>query len=462
MWSIGPIGFASPWLLLGLILLPVLWLLLRAVPPAPIRRLFPGVALMLGLTDDETQTDRTPWWLLLLRTLAIAAAIIGFAGPVLNPKAEQGGDGPLLVLFDGSWAEAPDWGRRMERAATLLDEAALAGRETAVVALTDLPPQAQLPFQSAGAWATQLPSFAPQAWAPDAEDVVAWVGGLEGDFDTFWFSDGVAQEWRRDVLASLQTRGSVSVFESARPVLGLQPATFEDGSIRLRVLRNRSASEGSATVVAHGLDPSGTPRQLASVEVAFLPGDEAAEAVLTLPAELRNRVTRFEIAGVRSAGAVSLTDDSLRRREVAVIAPGEDREGLQLLSPTHYLEQALVENADLIDGAISDIVLANPDVIVLADVVALGGAEPEALEDWVRKGGLLLRFAGPRLAASDLGRDAEDTLMPVRLRAGGRTVGGAMSWGEPKELRDFSADSPILRADNPGRCDCIEPGYGTA
>ena len=106
MWAIGPVGFTAPWLLLGLIALPILWLLLRAVPPAPIRRMFPGVALLLGLTDDETQTDRTPWWLLLLRTIAIAAAIIGFAGPVLNPKAETAGDGPLLVLVGGGWGEA--------------------------------------------------------------------------------------------------------------------------------------------------------------------------------------------------------------------------------------------------------------------------------------------------------------------------------------------------------------------
>mgnify|MGYP001799683502 CR=1 FL=1 len=74
MWSIGPIGFAAPWLLLGLIVLPILWILLRAVPPAPIRRRFPGVALLLGLTDDESHSDRTPWWLLLLRILAVAAA----------------------------------------------------------------------------------------------------------------------------------------------------------------------------------------------------------------------------------------------------------------------------------------------------------------------------------------------------------------------------------------------------
>ena len=63
MWMLGPVGFTSPLLLLGLIALPILWLLLRAVPPAPIRRRFPGVALLLGLTDDEVEADKTPWWL---------------------------------------------------------------------------------------------------------------------------------------------------------------------------------------------------------------------------------------------------------------------------------------------------------------------------------------------------------------------------------------------------------------
>ena len=106
MTVIAGIGFSAPWLLLALLALPVLWLILRAVPPAPIRRRFPGVALLLGLTDDDTVTDRTPWWLLLLRILAVAAVIIGLAGPVLNPQRNAEGSGPLLIVMDGSWAGA--------------------------------------------------------------------------------------------------------------------------------------------------------------------------------------------------------------------------------------------------------------------------------------------------------------------------------------------------------------------
>ncbi len=106
------------------------------------------------------------------------------------------------------------------------------------------------------------------------------------------------------------------------------------------------------------------------------------------------------------------------------MAGREDREGLQLLSPLHYLQKALEPNADLLDGALMDMIPANPDVIALADVATLGSAEEEALLDWLDRGGILLRFAGPRLAASDISRDSEDPLMPVRLRAGGGGGGG--------------------------------------
>jgi hypothetical protein len=140
---------------------------------------------------------------------------------------------------------------------------------------------------------------------------------------------------------------------------------------------------------------------------------------------------------------VSLADDSLKRRKIALISGTADREGLQLLSPTFYLQQALSPVADLIDGGLSDVIPANPDVIILADIAKLTAPETDALKDWVNKGGLLLRFAGPRLAASEISRDAEDDLMPVRLREGGRAIGGAMSWGEPKTLAPFAEASPF-------------------
>ncbi|SMX33573.1 DUF4159 domain-containing protein [Maliponia aquimaris] len=444
MTLFGLIGFTTPWLLLGLLALPILWIILRAVPPAPIRRLFPGVVLLLGLKDEEQVTDRTPWWLLLIRLLAVAAVIIGLAGPILNPddRTETAGNGPLLVVMDASWASATDWRVRMNALDGLLSEAGRDSRTVAVLRLTD--PNA-VQFLSADVLRTRLTGIQPEPWEPSAESVARAIELLpETGFDSYWMSDGLARDSRTGLLAALEARGRVTVFEAPHTVYALEPAQVSDGNLLLTARRLNDGPQVELTLAGHGRDPAGNPAVLSRTPLTFEAGMTEATSEIALPAELRARIERFEIEGARSAGAVTLPDDSLRRREVALIAGSTDREGLELLSPLHYLHKALIPTADLLDGALLDILPANPDVIILADVATLSAAEEEAVLEWLDKGGMLLRFAGPRLAASDISRDREDPLMPVRLRAGGRTVGGAMSWGEPKALAPFDEDSPFF------------------
>ncbi len=444
MTVLGGIGFTAPWLLLGLVVLPILWIILRAIPPAPLRRRFPGVALLLGLTDDDTVTDRTPWWLLLLRMLAVAAVIIGLAGPILNPETDtQAGDGPLLVVADASWAGAPGWSRARDAALAQLEKASGQGRSAALLVLSA--PETPV-FQAASAVAERLAALEPQPWQPNqkmldaATDAIADLDG----FDTLWISDGLDYSGHSDLAATLAANGRVTALQGGLPPMGLAPATYSDGQVSLKVLRPDSGAARAVTLIAQGTDPAGNSAVLARVPAEFADGETVAETELSLPAEMRARVTRFTIEGHRSAGATTLVDDNLRRREVALVAGRQDREGLELLSPLHYLEQALEPHVDLLKIPLSDVLPANPDVIVLADVAALTAQETEDLLEWLDTGGLLLRFAGPRVAASDVSRQDEDPLMPVRLRSGGRSVGGAMSWGEPKALAPFSEDSPFF------------------
>lgn len=444
MMVLGGIGFTAPWLLLALGLLPILWLLLRAVPPAPIKRRFPGVALLLGLKDDETVSDRTPWWLLLLRMLAVAAIIIGLAGPVLNPEAEQAdGDGPLLFVLDGTWAGATRWPQQQEAIKAQLARAGRLGRTVGFLTLTRPEPPV---FQSADVWRSRLAGLVPAPWQPSADMLASAQTALgdAGSFDTVWFSDALTYAGRDDLLAVLQDRGTVEAYQTAANVMAILPATYDEGAIQLRVLRAVAGQAREVTIQAQGRDPAGNARILATVPAVFEDGTTEATAALVLPSELRARITRFDIAGGRSAGATALSDDGLQRREVALIASRDSREALELLSPLHYIEQALKPTADLIKGSLTDALPANPDVIVLADVATLSTAEATPLTNWIEEGGMLVRFAGPRIAASDISRVDEDPLMPVRLRAGGRSVGGAMSWGEPKALSAFSNDSPFF------------------
>lgn len=446
---IAGLAFATPLALLALLALPILWWILRAVPPAPIRRRFPGVALLLGLRDDESQTDKTPWWLLALRIAALAAAIIGFSGPVLNPQAARDGTGPVLIVMDSSWASSPDWAARQDRAAALLDEAAQAGRPVALVQLTDLPAGA-VAMQSANAVLPRLSSLVPAPFAPDMAAAAAWAQALPAPLEVWWISDGIAHPDRAALTDVFMEKGALSVFEGGRAVIALRPPQVADGLLEVAAIRTLPETARTLEIVAHGRDPLGIMRELARAPASFAAGESAALASFDLPPELRNRITRFEIAGQRGAGAVALTDDALQRRKVALIAGGATDEQQALLSPLHYLRQALAPSADLIEVTLSDALLASPDVIMLVDIATLSPEEETALIAWVEAGGLLVRFAGPRLAASDVARDVAGPLMPVRLRAGGRSVGGAMSWGEPKTLSPFADTSPFFGLGIPG------------
>ena len=86
--SFGALAFLNPWLLSALLTLPVIYWLLRAVPPRPAQVEFPPTRILVGLENDEKTAEKTPWWLTLIRLLAATFVILALAEPVLNPSQE--------------------------------------------------------------------------------------------------------------------------------------------------------------------------------------------------------------------------------------------------------------------------------------------------------------------------------------------------------------------------------------
>src|SRR5690606_9047861 len=116
------------------------------------------------------------------------------------------------------------------------------------------------------------------------------------------------------------------------------------------------------------------------------------------------------------------------------------------LSPLYYIRRALAPFADLVEPSSSDLTEALPElleqqpaVIVMADIGTLPQSVRQPLLQWIERGGTLLRFAGPRLAAAE----SDEQLLPVRLRTGERSLGGALSWSEPQPVTEFPATGPF-------------------
>lgn len=418
------IGFATPWLLWGLAALPVIWLLLRAVPPAALRKRFPAVDLLLGLQDKETTTARTPWWLLLLRSVALALLIIGFAGPGAKAPTTAG-TGPLLIAVDGTWASARDWPARRDIITQLINDAR--SRPVAVVMLSD--PGPDVAFGDAAGVLERVPAMAPRPWGISMPD---WLT-QDLNFETVWLSEGVEHPVRADVLTALRARGPVRVIEPVSPLVAITALRAEGEDLILDALRLGALDTVKAQII--GPDPAGVVRVLHSQDLAFDAPDVSVK--IDIPHELGNRLRRVEILGQHHAGAVHLLGDSVRRPRVALVQGGGVPGGQALLDPLHYLRESLRPQAQLIEVPLLRALDASADVIILSDVVNLAALEQDRLRDWITAGGTLIRFAGPATASADL---TQDPFLPVALRAGGRSIGGAMSWGSPKSLAPFDTD----------------------
>ncbi len=439
-----PLAFAAPAALAALVLLVALYIFLRVTPPRPREILFPPLRLLLGLDPKDQTPHQTPWPLLLLRIAICAAIILAMAGPIWNAIALPGGaPGPLLLLIDDGWPAAPSWDRRIAVARERLAAAASAGR------LVALAPVSQGGLAIAPADPSQnmekLRARAPVPYAPDRGEILGPVQRFlaqNPQAEIVWIADGEelggAGAFAHS-LAGVAEGHDVAVLTDKDSALGLAGVDNLAGALQARVLRADSSARQKGLVRA--LDAKGLTIGEAPFDFA---GERAAPAQFDLPIELRNDVASLAIVEGRSAGAVALIDERWKRRRVAIASGSSADIAQPLLAPTYYLSRALTPFADIREwrdnasDPIVSLIAEKPAVVALADMSVGSGAAHDALVKFVEDGGVLVRFAGARLAAT------ADDLTPTALRRGGRTLGGALSWETPKRLAPFDRDSPFF------------------
>jgi hypothetical protein len=440
MLDLGLIAFANPWLLLGLASLPILWLLLRVTPPAPRRQIFPAIRLLAGLKAREETPIRTPWWLVLLRSVAIALVILGLARPVLNPDERLYGSGPLILVLDDSWAAARGWSRRIAAAEHLLDQAAREGRMAAIVTTAPQTSVAQasvlLPASEAR---RSLGGLEPKPWPVDRLAALERIEALDfsGSAHVVWLSDGqLGSAEPRELVTfaeRLQKLGRIDLLDDGAGASGrlILPPEIRGASLALRVERAGTQAPESLRVLGIGTD-GGT---LSVTDLTFEAAESLAEGELKLPSELRNRIARFKIAEEEGAGAVMLMDESWRRRPVGVVSAARTTQAQPLLAGAYYLERALGPFAELRAGTLEELLERELAILTMTDDAPL--QDLQLLENWIQAGGLLIRFAGPRLAEKPEGP------LPIVLRGRDRVLGGALTWNAPVALAAFPANSPF-------------------
>ncbi|MCV3764854.1 DUF4159 domain-containing protein [Rhizobium sp. TRM95796] len=441
------LAFAAPLVLAALIALPAIWWLLRITPPQPSREAFPPFRLLLLLKRQEETPATTPWWLLALRMLIAGLLVLALAGPVYDPNARLGAtSGSLAVIVDNSWASATDFDKRRATAENLIRRAGESDAPVSLTFTTDRNPDAT--FKRADEALSVLAAAKP---APLPADRAAAAAALTASFQqekperAVLIADGVRGVGDAALFTALRDAGVTRLdVIGADNAAAIAVTGADNAADRLTVTAARLQTATPQTVAISARDIQG--RVLGATSIAFGAGQARASGEITAPFELRNEFARLTVDGLDTAGAVRLLDDSFKRRSVGLISGEAGDRSQPLLSPLYYINRALSPFANLSEANGSDLVSAipamikaRPSVIVMADIGRMPASAEKALTDWIRDGGSLVRFAGPRLAAAP----ADDPLIPTRLREGERALGGSMSWAEPQTLDNYPENSPF-------------------
>lgn len=433
--ALGPLVFAQPLALLGLIALPIIWWLLRATPPEPKRAELPSLALLDDLDPHEETPDKTPWWIIALRFTAAALAILGFARPSFQPvQPVEDSAGPMLIVMDDGWTSAPRWRDMRRSALAAADMAAEEGQGVQIVftAPRDVP-ATEITLSQSDEARSRLQSAEPAPWAPDRAEALRLIREADQRPGRIvWLADGMDHGEADAFMAGLKALAPLEIRPFApRGAYAITDARFRIDGAELTLMRPEAGAKIETTVSAENLEGAA----VASARAVFDEDARAARAQFKLPSAALNRVARFRLLGVEGAGAVWLWDDAAQAPTIALADPVKGPQ--PLLEEFYYVRKALETEARLIEGPLEEMLEARPDAIILGDRSDLSGDLADALSQWIEEGGALIRFAGPLLAAG------ADDFTPTPLRPAARALGGALAWDDPQSIAPFPTDSPF-------------------
>lgn len=445
MIEFASLAFLSPWLLLALLLLPIIWLVVRSLPPAPRAVTFPAVRLLKFIRQQEQTPKRAPWWLLLLRASIVLFIILAAAHPLLYPDQEIPDQGPTILVIDNGWTAAPVW-PLIEREAKRLIHLTQRLNQPVYLLPTALPmngsPLALSPALATSDAMAALQRLKPQPW-PAARRLASLQleqAKLPSNSHVIWLSDGTASTAWETLLENAARHYQVSGFIPRNSETLLLQARMDAAGIwRAAITRNQK--DRSLEYFIELISADGAV--LGRYPALFAAGETRHEVAIDLPLSQRHKIDRLQISGHASAGGTFLLDTALRRRPIGLAGVKNTDTEKPLVDDTFFLRRALSQQNSVENGLPAELIAKKMSVIIVPDSAALTAADQSNLREWVEKGGVLIRFAGEGFL------NKPDKLTPSPMQPAARSLGGELSWGKPLKLGQISPDGPLAGLDLP-------------
>lgn len=447
------LSFINPLFLLGFLVLPVLWFLLRVMPPSPKKMTLPTIRFLQDLEDVEKSPAKTPWWLILLRMTLVALIILALARPVMNPQQDIKKGETIRIVIDNGWAAAPVWDIQKRTAQDLLVKAKQNDQPVSILFTAPQPGQ-DSPYHSGLLTYSEAKSVVSGArfhpWPSDYGAAAVQVRQHETvkSAVTYWLSSGLETEGLKDLTSALQERGDLVFYRPAPESTGLilseavasENTPSKPGSFTVMRADNDTSSDRPVMIRAFSKQGS----LITSQSALFSEGEQSRiDVTLDIDADQLAGLSYVRAGHKAGAAGTYLLGDRFLTKTVGIVSRRNVADATPLVESGYYLKRALSPYVSIVSGTIEDVIAQGASMVILSDIASMPNETRQELQSWVEQGGLLVQFAGPSMA------EASPVLVPVALRRGGRALEGIMTWDEPLKIEEFSEKSPFYGFDIP-------------
>ena len=439
---INTLAFTNYYALLGLLALPLIFLIIKSLPPSPKKMFFSSFYLINKLEKTSVTKNNIPFWLLIYRIILITLIVLFFSKPYLNSTAKTSDADAIksyVIIADIGWSMSKEWEKFKKIVNAISNEAEKKNKEIIFYHSNSQKYEQPKVFKLSKNVNQYLKKISPSPWQFEKSNLTEIIKKNNNFIDSkvfFIFSKFDNKDYNNQLknlnFLNTQVKNKVLI-NTVKNIMFFKNINISKESIKLEVIRHESpTSSRRFTIKITSIDNQVIFKKSYVLKL----NQKAFYFNENFPLEVLNQIHKIEIVEQNHAGAKYYFDDYSKKKKIGIYTESFQYKENPLLSSVYYLEKSLNIDHILKIGDLDQLIKFNSSVIIIPDKGNIPEREHLKLNKWLANGGTLIRFSGVRLSKSNTKfLPSNNLLMSVRH------VGGILSMENLLKISPFNKDS---------------------
>ena len=395
---INIIGFSNYYALLGLALTPVIWIIVKSLPPVPKSFNFSSFFLLEKIDHDNSKNKKTPLWLVLFRTFLFILIVFFFSKPFLKNENSITGEKyeKYIIVADIGWSIAKDWDKFKEIVLAIGKEAEKNKKKIVFFHSKLVSYKEARIFNTSDYLNNYLENISPlpvQLKSSSLNKLIkkdnffknSQVFFISSKFDFINFADQFKS------INNLKNRNNNYHFiNPVETILIIKSIKITQDKIKCEIFRlGKNKFKQDFFLKIETVNKEVIYRNAHTIKK-----NKNIEIInLSFPIEIINQIESIRLVGQNHAGAKYYFDDFSKKKNIAILTNNEFYNQSPLLSPIYYIKKSLHPKHTIKIEKIENIINQDYSTIIIPGKIKIPNELNDRLNKWLLEGGTLIRFA---------------------------------------------------------------------